>query len=136
MSRTRYEPEYLRGIDHFNAHEFFEAHEAWEDVWKRTQGPKRLFYKGLIHAAVALHHFRNGNLHGARKVFASCVGYLTPYQPRYLGLDLNGLLAQLRRCCDQLDAGADEATVATFHAEQIPRIVLDPPAVAAPGGAA
>ena len=41
----------------------------------------RLFYKGLIQAAVALHHFGNGNIRGARKVYRSSRGYLEPYRP-------------------------------------------------------
>ena len=29
-----YDPLYLQGIAYFNACEFFEAHEVWEDLWK------------------------------------------------------------------------------------------------------
>ena len=52
-----YDPLYLRGIAYFNACEFFEAHETWEELWKDYSGELREFYKGLIQAAVALHHF-------------------------------------------------------------------------------
>lgn len=48
-----YDPLYLKGIAYFNSCEFFEAHEVWEDLWKSYTGPLRLFYKGLIQAAVA-----------------------------------------------------------------------------------
>ena len=48
-----FDPLYLKGIAFFNACEFFEAHEVWEDLWKSYAGPLRLFYKGLIQAAVA-----------------------------------------------------------------------------------
>ena len=64
MPNGTYEAEYLQGIEHFNAREFFEAHEVWEDIWARTTGRHQLFYKGLIHAAVALHHFGNRNVRG------------------------------------------------------------------------
>src|SRR5216117_1432282 len=98
MIGTPYEAEYLQGIEHFNAHDFFEAHEVWEDIWARTSGPSQLFYKGLIHAAVALHHYGNRNFRGAHKVLGSCLKYLTPYSPRYMGLDLEAFLCQMRRC--------------------------------------
>ena len=76
-----YDPLYLKGIAYFNACEFFEAHEVWEDLWKSYTGPLRLFYKGLIQAAVALHHFGNGNIRGARKVYGSSRGYVTHTGP-------------------------------------------------------
>ena len=59
-----YDSLYLQGIAYFNACEFFEAHEVWEDLWKSYSGDLRLFYKGLIQAAVALHP----NLNFARDI--------------------------------------------------------------------
>ena len=59
----------LQGIEHFNVCDFYESHEVWEDLWADYQGPARKFYQGLIQVAVALHHFGNGNIRGARKLF-------------------------------------------------------------------
>jgi hypothetical protein len=131
MSNEVYEPEYLEGIAHFNRHDFFEAHEAWEAIWARTTGPNQLFYKGLIHAAVALHHFGNGNLRGARKVFGSCVQYLRPYARRRLGLDVAALLAALDACFEPLVRSDSAARGVELDESQIPEITLDPPAAAA-----
>jgi predicted metal-dependent hydrolase len=125
MHSAVYEPEYLEGIRCFNARDFFEAHEAWEAVWVRTTGHDRLFYKGLIHAAVALHHFGNGNLRGAHKVIGSCLQYLGPYMPRHLGLDVQQFVAQLRRCFARLEA-AGEAGGERLDESLIPDIVVDP----------
>ncbi len=127
MSASAYEPEYLAGIEHFNRRDFFEAHEVWEDIWARTTGRDQLFYKGLIHAAVALHHFGNGNLRGARKVFGSCVQYLQPYSPRHRGLDLDAFLGQMHECFAGLIDSAAPAGPVEFHEDRIPRITLDPP---------
>lgn len=54
----------LAGARHFNAREFFEAHEAWEDHWGLGDPPERAVTLGLIKAAVALHHLANGNDRG------------------------------------------------------------------------
>ena len=59
-------PHYRAGIELFNKCEFFEAHDVWEEVWAEYRGPSRTFYKGLIQVAVALHHFGNGNIRGAK----------------------------------------------------------------------
>lgn len=126
MSGQHYEAAYLQGVEHFNAHDFFEAHEVWEDIWKRTADPQRLFYKGMIHAAVTLHHFGNGNIHGARKVLASCTRYLEPYAPQYLGLNVSRFLEELRACCAGLENPDMLAETAKLDRTRIPNIRLDP----------
>jgi predicted metal-dependent hydrolase len=56
---------YQLGIWHFNAREFYDAHEVWEDVWRESHGMEKRFLQGLIQAAVALHHHSTGNVVGA-----------------------------------------------------------------------
>jgi predicted metal-dependent hydrolase len=90
-------PLFLRGVDQFNRCEFFQCHETWEELWLEERGASRLFYKGLIQAAVALFHLGNGNCHGAEKLLLGAQGYLSPYRPKYLGLDVDGFLAELAR---------------------------------------
>jgi len=36
-----YDPLYLQGIEYFNDCDFFEAHEAWEDLWTAHRGEAR-----------------------------------------------------------------------------------------------
>jgi hypothetical protein len=43
------------GRELFNSRKFWEAHEAWEDVWKELEDPERRFLQGLIQAAAAYH---------------------------------------------------------------------------------
>ena len=98
----------------------------WEDIWARTSGRDQLFYKGLIHAAVALHHFGNRNLRGARKVWGSCCHYLTPYTPKHLGLDVVIFLAQLRQCFANLEEFETNSDPVELDESKIPQITLDP----------
>jgi predicted metal-dependent hydrolase len=116
MESAADDPRFLAGITCFNRRAFFEAHEVWEEIWREEQGPARRFYQGLIQLAVCLHHFGNGNTRGARKLCLSGCGYLQPYRPAYLGLDLERLLGDMEACCRELLA-RDEA---------IPRAQLDP----------
>ena len=125
MVTEDYDSRYLQGIKYFNDCDFFEAHEIWEELWADCQGPSRKFYQGLIQAAVCLHHFGNGNLRGARKLYHSCRDrYLEQYRPLYLGVDLDRFLEQLEACCRLiLDADADLSHV-EIDAETIPEIHL------------
>ena len=58
-----------RGLALFNAGRFFECHEAWEVVWQRADGAHKIFYQGLIQAAVALAHAERGNWRGATSIY-------------------------------------------------------------------
>lgn len=60
----------------FDAREYFEAHEVWEELWNEAQGARHAYLQGLIQVAAALHHAQNNNVNGCRKLFASALGYL------------------------------------------------------------
>jgi hypothetical protein len=122
-----YDPLYLRGIAYFNACEFFEAHEVWEELWKSYSGDLRLFYKGLIQAAVALHHFGNGNIRGARKVYGSSRGYLAQYQPTCVGLDVQKFLSEFDACFAEVAANDEQFPKIDLNPDLIPEIWLEPP---------
>jgi predicted metal-dependent hydrolase len=119
-----YDPHYLQGIEHFNVCDFFEAHEVWEELWTDYQGPLRKFYQGLIQVAVALHHFGNGNIRGAKKLYHSSRAYLEPYRPICEGLDLDKLLAEMERCFAEILASTEEYPKIEVDAELIPEIHL------------
>jgi uncharacterized protein len=87
---------YYDGIELFNGHEFFEAHEVWEDAWHMAYGIKHDFYQGMIQCAVALEHYRRSNPRGVVSLFNS-------YQPKFrsvpnpfMGLDVAKFLADMR----------------------------------------
>jgi hypothetical protein len=128
MDNTPYHPLYLKGIEHFNACDFYEAHEAWEELWADHFGPSRQFYQGLIQAAVALHHFGNGNIRGAKKLYYGCRGYLAGYRPAHLGLDLERFFAELERCFAEVISSAEEFPQVEVVPDLIPEIHLAPPA--------
>jgi len=124
-SPEEYDALYRKGIQYFNDCEFFEAHEVWEELWTEYRGPARRFYQGLIQAAVALHHFGNGNIRGARKVYDSSLGYLDDYRPRYLGLDLDAFLMQYEACFADVLASTEEFPEIDVVPDRIPEIHLE-----------
>jgi len=87
---------YRKGIEKFNTQCFFEAHDAWEELWRETSGPNRLFYQGLIQTAVGLYHFENGNFRGACGQFRKALAKLDQYIPAHHGIDTGRLVQQVR----------------------------------------
>ena len=88
---------YLDGIQLFNDHEFFEAHEVWEDVWHMAYGIKHSFYQGLIQAAVALEHYRRGNPRGVLSLSKSYPPKFRDVPERFMGLDVRRFLGEMAR---------------------------------------
>jgi predicted metal-dependent hydrolase len=84
------------GIFFFNQGRYFEAHEAWEDIWRDARGPLRLFYQGLVQAAVGLHHLNRGNLNGASSQLQKSLSKLEQYPGEFCGMDNSRLVQDLR----------------------------------------
>lgn len=96
---------WAEGLALFNAGRFFECHEVWEELWKRTGGPEKLFYQGLIQAAVALVHAERGNLRGAASTFRKARAKLEPLPAAYLGIALGEFRAALEKFFAAVFAG-------------------------------
>jgi len=120
----QYDPRYVRGIELFNDCDFFEAHEIWEELWADYQGPSRKFYQGLIQVAVALHHFGNGNIGGARKLYDGSRKYLQEYRPLHEGVDLEKLFADFESCFAEILASDEVHPEIEIDPDRIPEIHL------------
>ena len=59
--------------------EFFEAHEALEDLWRAASGKEKQELHGLIHGAVARLHHARGNDEGAARQMVRMTVRLRPF---------------------------------------------------------
>ncbi len=97
----KYPEGYYRYFELFNNEEFWESHEALEEIWKETDND--LFLRGLIVFAAAFVHVQKNNPSGCRKVLEKCINWLEPYAPRHWDLDVDRVLAHARFCLAQLE---------------------------------
>jgi len=97
LSEGTLPPALVAAIGLFDAGRYLAAHELFEELWEETEGPDAGFYKGLLQAAIALHHFREGNLDGAARLLAGHRRCLAPYLPRHHGVDVEAFLADMQR---------------------------------------
>ncbi|HEY0591496.1 MAG TPA: DUF309 domain-containing protein [Thermoanaerobaculia bacterium] len=89
-----------RGVDLFNRGAYWEAHEAWEELWLDAGPELRRFVQGLIQLAAAWHHVRRGNRRGAERLFRSGLEKLSAYPTRYAGIDVSDAVACARSAAD------------------------------------
>ncbi|MBI4565213.1 MAG: DUF309 domain-containing protein [Planctomycetes bacterium] len=115
------DPRYLRGLDHFNRGEYFEAHEVWEDLWIEVNDDRKGFLHGLIQAAVALHHAGKHNVNGARSLYRRMWNNLENFRPRFMGIDVDRFLERMEACC----APVFREPPGTVDPALLPRLSLD-----------
>jgi len=109
----------VRGIEHFNAGRYFQAHEAWEEGWHPAPEPERDFWQGITQVAVGLTHRQRGNAHGAATLLRRGSKRLKGYGDRHMGLAV-GMLAEF--ASDVADRVEREGTDAPID---VPRIGTD-----------
>lgn len=93
------------GIELFNQAEFFEAHEALEEVWRAAPAGEKMFLQGLIQVAVALHHYSRGNAIGACSLLRRAHKNLSAYPESFAGLNVGELLAAVANWLKALETG-------------------------------
>lgn len=100
---------YYEGIRLFNEHEFFEAHDIWEEVWSAVQDRRReQFYRGLIRSAVCLVLLQSGRAVGTRQVFVDSAETFKGLPPVFMGLDIPRHIENVRRA---IQPALDDLTI-------------------------
>jgi len=87
-----------RGAELFNRGLFWEAHEAWEELWLELEDEPKLFVQGLIQLAAAYHKATvQMQASGCVKLHRSALAKLTPAPRDFMGVQTEALLAAARR---------------------------------------
>ena len=81
-------PELAAAVAEFNSGQFWQCHETLEELWLLEGYPLRLFYHGLIKAAVGMLHLQGRNCRGARWKLDEAVYTLAPFVPGIMGIDV------------------------------------------------
>jgi len=103
------------GVALFNAGHWYEAHEVWEEAWKRESGARRGLLQGLILVAAGWLKQTEGRAEGARTLFTRALERLEPLPFTCEGVDVGVLVSQVRQW---REAGAQGHPVVSFHPGQ------------------
>ena len=104
----------IKGIQFFNNHQYFEAHEELELAWREERGAVRDLYRAILQVGLGYYHILRGNYRGAVKMFQRCSNWLDPYPSTCRGLDVDQLRADYRRAeAELLRLGPDH--IAEFN---------------------
>ncbi len=83
----------IRGLELFNACQYWHAHEALEEAWRDEPSQVRHLYRAILQVGVAYLHIERGNYVGAMKLYRRSHRWLDPFPGRCRGVDLARLRA-------------------------------------------
>ncbi|QIN80083.1 DUF309 domain-containing protein [Rubrobacter marinus] len=113
----------LRGIEEFNAGEFYECHEYLEEAWMQEPRRVRFLYQGILQVGVGFYHLKNGNWRGATGLLRNGAVRLKEFEPESLGIDVARLVRESETCLGELEALGRER-VREFDLSRIPKVTF------------
>ena len=72
----------------FNNHQWYEAHDAFEEIWNTVDGDERQVIQGILQVSVSQFHLSKGNLNGATILLGEGLGRIKNRTNINLGIDL------------------------------------------------
>jgi hypothetical protein len=87
----------VEGVRRFNAGQWYEAHEVWEEAWRKEAGARRWLLQGLILVAAGCLKRAGGRAEGARTLFTRALGHLERLPATFEGVDVGALVPQVRQ---------------------------------------
>jgi len=119
---------FAEGVERFNRHRFWDAHESWEELWLEADSHMHRFLQGLIQIAAAYHHIQRGTYSGATRLIDSGCEKLASFPPDYCGLDRQKVVSAAvdhgERLTATLNAGGDSPSSPLISTSEFPRLVL------------
>ena len=82
----------------FNNHEWYKAHDAFEEIWNTVDGDERQVIQGILQVSVSQFHLSRGNLNGATILLGEGLGRIKTRTEINLGIDLESFC----RCLEKL----------------------------------
>jgi predicted metal-dependent hydrolase len=122
-------PEFALAMRLHNEGEYYEAHEAWEQIWTDELDDEwRLFVQGLIQVTSAFHKlFVQREPRGAARLLERGLLKLDKYPAEYLGISLAPFREGARACLAPMaDLVPKSPEIEKFDRTLVPRLVLRP----------
>ena len=83
-----FEDNFLNALNLFNNQKWYEAHDAFEDIWNTLDGDERQIIQGILQVSVSQFHLSKGNINGATILLGEGLGRIKNRTNINLGIDL------------------------------------------------
>lgn len=91
------------GLQAFNRHAFYEAHEHFEDAWRQTSTDEREFFRAFLHLSGGFYRLTQDRPGAARKFFTHAQKWLSLFPGEFRGYDLVMIIHHIQQLIDAID---------------------------------
>ena len=102
VNTKNFQDSLILAIKLFNNHKWYEAHDAFEDLWNVIEGEERQIIQGILQVAVSQFHLSKGNLNGATILLGEGLGRIKTRTNINLGIDLESFSKSLEILLEKL----------------------------------
>ena len=102
LTSKRFKESLQEAIDLFNNQKWYEAHDAFEDIWNDLVGDERQIIQGILQVSVSQFHLNKGNLNGAMILLGEGLGRIRNRVSVELEIDLILLCSSLESLLHKL----------------------------------
>ena len=93
-----FEDNLFDALNLFNNQKWYEAHDAFEEIWNTLDGDERQIIQGILQVSVSQFHLSKGNLNGATILLGEGLGRIKNRTNINLGIDLESFC----KCLEEL----------------------------------
>ena len=97
-----FEDAFFDALNLFNNQKWYEAHDAFEDIWITLNGDEMQVIQGLLQVSVSQFHLSKGNLNGATILLGEGLGRIKNRTNIDLGVDLESFCKCLESLLSKL----------------------------------
>ena len=97
-----FEKDFFDALNLFNNQKWYEAHDAFEDIWNTLDGDERQIIQGILQVSVSQFHLSKGNLNGATILLGEGLGRIKTRTNINLGIDLESFCSCLEALLKKL----------------------------------
>jgi len=101
-SAKSFKDSFLTALNLFNKHQWYEAHDAFEEIWNYVDGDERQVIQGILQVSVSQFHLSKGNLNGATILLGEGLGRIKTRTKIKLGVDLESFCQGLENLLRKL----------------------------------
>ena len=100
--RKSFKDSLSKALNLFNNHKWYEAHDAFEEIWNSVDGDERQVIQGILQVSVSQFHLSKGNLNGATILLGEGLGRIKSRTKINLGIDLESFCISLEKLLRKL----------------------------------
>ena len=102
VDTKKFKDTFYKALDLFNNQKWYEAHDAFEDIWNTLDGDERQIIQGILQVSVSQFHLSKGNLNGATILMGEGLGRIKNRINIDLGIDLESFCECLEELLKKL----------------------------------